>query len=329
MSGTDDYRERLTRAVVMANPEYFIEISREKHAPLPSELKHIVSCTRARLVDWDCAIDVSAMTAMNNVFALKVQPLMHALRDGSRADVQSFAHMGWHASAFTNEDIRNVRKNGGYGFIFEYVCEEGATPYGMQIGFPIAPPLERYRNLSMDSLPNLKIYEDPTCIWTIWRTTILNSIDDVRRRYHRLHIPMPAALEGKTLHRLGAGQATKLITAVAAGDTEKTLVQCNIGQLVRPGNTTDVIADNKASIGSSGEIFDRTNLTRRFIDAVTVARGEHRKIILEILWHHFQVPPDVLLERLLRPEGVLRKKGWNIDHLVDVGHQLAQSVLKS
>lgn len=324
MSGTDDFRGRVMREILTAKSQFFLDDSSEKgHTSLSPDLEHIVRNTRARLVDWD-SHDVTVMAIINNTLALKIKPLLNALRcDDALAVKQKIAPIGWHASSLTKDDLLQLHERGGYGFLLEYRDEHGATPYGMQIGFPFAPKEKHYPNLSTASLPQLDIYRDSNKMWTIWRTGILNKIDDVRVRYGQLGIPISPNLDDKVLHRIGAGQATKLIDAVAAVDLQKTLVQCNIGVLIRAGETPTIVAENEASIGSNGEIFERSGLSRSRIDFIEAKIGNEMRKIIEILWYHFQATPEDLQRRILRNEGALVKKGWDIDQLIMTGHALA------
>lgn len=305
------------------------------HKSLNPEMEEIVSRIHARIAGCDDdgdflakkkeVKDLAAIAIMNNSLVLRRADLAAALGCSDplpgRKTFEDYAKSGWHVKDVSARFLRGLLSDGGYAFLLEYHADDGQrVPVGYQFGFPFVPPAVRYPSLSAKTLPPLSTFtthhQDS---WTIWRTGIIENINAVREAYLRSGFPVHPALEGKELHRLGAGQATKVVAVQAAIDLQKSYIQFNIGRIVRPDHENDILAKNVASLGSNREIFDQTEFTRSCVEQICWQGYP----LVEIYWQLFRSKPTDAFARLLRPDGALTVKGWNILDLQRVGSQLA------
>ena len=329
----EEMEESRRRAIEEVEREH----SPELHAPLPADLEDIVESTHVRIAgcgtngdflgEEQLQKDAAAIVVMNNVLALDPGRLSTALEnDGTGGEdiLRKYAKSGWHATTISEDTVKSVLDAGGYTFLVEHLSDSSSTPFGYQLGFPSRPP-PVFPSLAPQSLPHITTftrYVDDT--WTIWRTGVVNTIEDVRLEFHKLGIPISPELSSKKLHRLGAGQATKLVVGRAAHDLKKKFIQFNIGKIVRPDHPEDILMENEASRGSNGEIFDETGLNRTRADSITAPDG--KTLLLEILWRMFRSETNNVLARLLRPSGVLRVKKWNNRQLLEAGAHLSKDI---
>ena len=307
------------------------------HKPLPPELEDITRHTKARIVGCDetgCPVssqqelrDIAALVLMNNSLVLRTEDLEKQLADGSDDDqhktIEDYAKSGWHASAVSETGIGKLlhQVSGGYAFLLEYEKDGRRVPYGYQVGFADVPP-DEYPSLSPKSLPDRQIFKKHSQdTFTIWRTGIVETMESVREDFAKIGLPIPQELLGKRLHRLGAGQATKVVAAEAAASLKKQYIQFNIGQLVRPGSLEDIVARNEASMGSNREIFDELEDKRWHIDHIL---GSKNQPLVDISWRMFLSDPKMVLQRLFRPQSVVHVKGWDTEQLQHTGVRLAK-----
>lgn len=313
-------------------------VQEQIHRPLPPELEDITRHTRARIAGCDLGgnylgraqeeRDAAAIVAMNNALVLRSEDLERELagtdEDAQYKTIEQYAKSGWQVSALTDEKMNHLlHMDNGYAFLLEYGKNDVATPFGSQIGFIGAPP-KTYPSLAMSSLPPLQTFtQNEASTLTIWRTNILEHVESVRDDFARLGIPVHTNLLGKNLHRIGAGQATKVVTAEAAADLKKKFIQFNIGQMVRPDHPEDILARNEASMGSNKEIFDETDFVRSHIDRILDSKNVP---LVEIYWKLFRSAPRLVLQRLFMPHSSISVKGWDGEQLQHAGALLAKHV---
>jgi hypothetical protein len=313
------------------------------HKPLTAQQQQIVRQTVIRVLGCSSEgvylgkiqkeKDYQAIIAMNNALVIKGEDIKGDVLHSGASDthtksLQDYAKMGFHVTPLILDDLKEVltRRRGnakGYAFLMEHQADGVATPIGYQLGFAAVPSSTVYTFPSLDeeSLPDLQGYrQDLEGTWIIWRTGIIRTIDSVRDRFEQIGIPIHSNLEGQVLQRLGYGQATKVVDAEAAEVLEKKYVQCNIGEVILPGQHTHILARNEASWGSNSEVFRKLDYPRTYFDHVDAADGSR---IIEICWRLFKATPQEMLQRLSDPKSALQAKGWDMEKLKKAGRVLA------
>jgi len=314
--------------------------SPHRHYPLQPPQTEIVRNTIARMVGHDNAgawvgreqydKDLEAVVAMNNSLVLSPHDLENALKESKaeNTDVKTlkdYAENGFHTTNVTRALIHKLlkRKTKGYSFLMEHQADGLATPIAYQFGFSVIPS-SAYRSLSLKSLPELSVFtENVESTMSIWRTGVLRTVNSVRTKFEEIGIGIHPNLENQMLHRIGIGQATKLVVATAAEDLDKIAVQCNIGTVVRPNNQKDILVQNLASRGSNEEVFNKTDFSRLYTDRITSDSGIP---LVEIYWRLYRSTPQEMIAKLKKNDSGITVKGWNLERLQKSGHQLADVI---